>query len=226
MVLTAQQPYYLPNYIFLKKIHKSDIFLFADNLFYRKQSFTNRAIVKKEDKKEILIIPITKSFRGLNRIMDITIDNHSSWRSKHLKTLEYLFKFAPYFDFYFESFAELYAQIPEKLADFLWVILNWHVQTFFHEKQVYRSSEVGINTTADLKLWARREGVTTFGYFENEENYYQQNFGEEFELGKLQVKKLDKSVSTKYSPEMAIISLLFHLGPEAKSIFKDTKQNY
>jgi len=221
MILTAQQPHYLPDFRQLCKLSAGEVYLFADHLQFRKQSAVSRARLPGE-KTTVLSVPIRKS--APLTISHLKIDGQSNWMRKHLRFMELQFKYFPYFDHYFPALKELYRQNCAAAADFWWALLQWHCKVLGLGKTVLRSREEGIAGRDDLVRWALKKGITGMAVWEEELPYYRQHFWE-FELWTLPEPATPKDFPRTYDPHMAFLPLLFYYGPQAGEFLRGKSPN-
>jgi hypothetical protein len=116
MILAGNQPYFLPYLAWWQLIKASDLFLISDDYNYIKSGWIcrNRILVEGEPLFFRVEIKKRNSYRLIKdmELMPINI-------GKKLKTLEFAYRKAPYFDNGF-SLAERVLRCPEtNLADFL-----------------------------------------------------------------------------------------------------------
>jgi hypothetical protein len=117
MQIAAQQPFYLPDFYYFSKIFRSDIFLIADHLRFRKQSPIVRTRL---DNGKYLTIPV--SHQGLPaqpalRKVQLVSDDH--WKIVHLRTIRSLYQKLPYFEHYFPELEEIFNRRHQYLSHFL-----------------------------------------------------------------------------------------------------------
>lgn len=118
MKLASLQSFFIPWIGVFNQVHEVDIFAIADNLQYEKNSWINRNRIKNINGGFIwLIVPLKKS-SSLAKINEKLIDNSQSWKKKHLRSIMFNYRAAPYFDRYFPKIKEIYAKDYIYLIDF------------------------------------------------------------------------------------------------------------
>jgi len=119
MKCAIMQPTYNPWLGYCDLIDKVDIFVFLDNVQLVKRSWQVRNRIKTPTGELFLTIPIkkTKSRQEL-LIKDALINDDHPWRVKHLKSLEFYYKKASYFDAVFPFIKRLILNPIPNLADF------------------------------------------------------------------------------------------------------------
>ena len=115
--VAIHQPNYLPWLGYFAKIKKCDIFVFLDDVQFSKNSWQNRVNIKSPNGKQFLTQPVNRingSFTSTNEI----IFSNSSWKNKHLKSIEYNYKKARFFCDFFPIIEYILSNEAEKLAQF------------------------------------------------------------------------------------------------------------
>lgn len=87
MKVSISQPTLFPWIGYFNMIHNSDVFVFLDNVKFKKQSWHMRnrlKIASKIEDSEIWIRIPTKSAKSNTLIKEALIDNDQDWRQKHL----------------------------------------------------------------------------------------------------------------------------------------------
>lgn len=93
--VAIHQPNYLPWIGYFHKIHRSDAFVFLDDVEYTSGSWMNRNKIKTPDGWTWITVPVTESS---GRIHDVTIATHEDWRSEHWKTFQHNYGGAEHFE--------------------------------------------------------------------------------------------------------------------------------
>jgi len=153
------------------------------------------------------------------KIYEISIDTFSHWWRKHLRTIELNFKYAPYFEYYFDDFRTLFENLPSRLSDFLFRIWEWHRKTLFSEKALFRSSAIGIQDEHTLIQWMHHQGLNAFLIMKEEQPYYRSTFAEAFPLEMIELPSITTTLPFSIQPETPFLLILFYQGPQALQIF-------
>lgn len=103
MTLAIMQPYLFPYIGYFQLIHAADKFVFYDDVNFIKQGWINRNRILQQGNPVYFTLPV-KNISSFNKICDTETDNRSYglWRNKFLKTLQYNYSKAP---FYQDTFA-------------------------------------------------------------------------------------------------------------------------
>lgn len=153
MIVSINQPAYLPWLGYFHRISISDVHVILDHVQFEKNSFTNRNKIRTKDGSIMLTVPLkTKGLFGNIAINTIEIAD-DSWRMKHWKTIQGAYSKAKYFKQYESALAELYTKPHSKLIDFIIPINEWLMRELQIETKIVRSSELkSEGTKSDLVL--------------------------------------------------------------------------
>tara|TARA_R110002096_G_scaffold279112_1_gene473297 strand:+ start:2158 stop:2838 length:681 start_codon:yes stop_codon:yes gene_type:complete len=118
MIISSTQPTLYPWIGYFNLIKKSDVFVFLDNVKFKKQTWHMHNRLKsgsKIDEAEIWVRIPTNLYKTDTMIKDVLIDNRQDWKKKHLDAFQYNYgkkhqniKFLK----------EIYQKDWEKIADF------------------------------------------------------------------------------------------------------------
>jgi hypothetical protein len=115
--IVIQQPSYIPWLGYFEQMFVADVFLFFDDVQYTKRSWRSRNRVRCGESDLYLTVPIANAKWPLPLIKD-TIILENSWRKKHLKTLKFYYRKAPYFDQVYPFLADLLRYPSSNLSVF------------------------------------------------------------------------------------------------------------
>ena len=99
---------------YFDKILKSNIFVFLDNVQFKKNEFQNRNKIKTAQGWMWLTVPVT--YKYPERMDEVQINNRVDWRKKHVKTLAINYQKAPYFHAHFPELERFYAGNSESIS--------------------------------------------------------------------------------------------------------------
>jgi WbqC-like protein family len=97
MKLAVMQPYFFPYIGYFQMVGNCDLFICYDTVSYIQRGWINRnrIIISKEIK--YISVPVKKS-KLKSPILEIEISDFENWKRKFLKTIEFSYKKAPFFD--------------------------------------------------------------------------------------------------------------------------------
>ncbi|OLC93709.1 MAG: hypothetical protein AUH86_16140 [Acidobacteria bacterium 13_1_40CM_4_58_4] len=119
---SIHQPNFFPWLGYFDKIRRADVFIFLDDVAYPKSgsgmgSWTNRVKINIQGRAAWVGCPVRRT-SGMQRILDVRIDDSSPWRTKLLKTLEANYKRSPNYDAAMAVIRPLIEYPMDNLADF------------------------------------------------------------------------------------------------------------
>ncbi|MDK1025240.1 MAG: WbqC family protein [Gammaproteobacteria bacterium] len=101
MIITANQPVFLPWSGFFSKANRVDAMVLLDVVQYPQgRSWMARNRFKSDKGEMWLTVPVMKRGRGKQIIRDVEICNESDWQFKHVQGLRHQYARAPYRDDY------------------------------------------------------------------------------------------------------------------------------
>jgi len=106
MIVTINQPRYLPWLGYFHRIAVSDLFIYLDSVQYARSDWENRNRIKTGQGPKWLTVPV-KAEHG-TMIPEVTIDNDQPWQTKHWKTIFQSYSKAPFFPRYEAALSSIY----------------------------------------------------------------------------------------------------------------------
>jgi hypothetical protein len=153
MIISTNQPYFLPFPGFFYKAHLSDVFIILDNVqFPRGTTWTSRNRLKNGQGTLWLTVPVWKKGLGLQRIHEVRICHEFRWIIKHLKSLETAYAKAPYFGDHLPFIETTYRTGFKKLIEFNMAFIRYLFQQLKIETEIKLLSELGIQTAGNQML--------------------------------------------------------------------------
>lgn len=195
--------HFLPCLEFFAAIAEADEIIIFPKDNYPRQSYFNRARIRLANKVETLSVPI-QGRRPRLPLEQVRIDFTQNWQNVHLRGIQSGYGKAPFFEYYFPYFQEIYLSGEECLWDFnlrlltmCLKLLKWSARlTVFQDGQL----------PPDVKD-LRGQIVPSSPFFTR--NYYlPENYGQLFGLD--------------FEPNLCILDLLFCTGPESNRILRDS----
>ncbi len=219
-IISAQQPFFLPNFYFFQKIFQSDVFLIADHLRFRKQSPIVRALLSKKAKTKYLTVPIIHSANPHPHLPEVQIYPEQNWKRKHLKTLLSLYSKEPYFEYYFPFLKTIYERDYKYLLPFLQDLLQMHFHIFSPKTIIHSALKLDITDDEKFIQWIKKYENPILLIHKNEYSYYSKHFPD---LSVKKINQVDIRLPEEFYPEMPFIILLFKKGPEIHNYIKNEK---
>ncbi len=147
MVVSIHQPDYVPYLGYFYKVHKSDVFVFLDNVQFSSSNMHHWNTVQSNGKTVRLKIPVEYSFG--DKLTQVRCKNELGWREKHLKILEDNYSNAPFFSTVFPEIREKLYEDYNSLAE-----LNIKMNTFIIEKMGMKAKIV---LASDIETNGKKE---------------------------------------------------------------------
>ncbi len=224
MIVSIHQPQYLPWLGYFDKIERSDVFVFLDNVQFKKNEWQNRNKIKTSDGWQWLSVPVIHSFT--QKISEVEINNTVQWGRKHLNALVTNYSKTPFYKNYIDFFEQTYTQ------EWIYLVgINIHVIKYCVEA-------LGLS---DKKLVLASDLESREGSSERLIDICKQLGGDVYLSGKDGAKYMDLDIFKEegievifqdykhprydqlygdFEPFLSVIDLLFNCGPDSLSILK------
>ena len=227
MIVAIHQPEYLPWLGFFKKMMNAELFVFLDDVQFRKKGWQNRNRIRINDGTTLLSIPVhTHSYPKIN---EVTIDNEKNWSIRHKKSILYNYARAPYFDEIKDFIESIFEKKFQYLVDLNTEIIKFIMNELEIKSKIVFSSELEISKKGSDRVLdiCKAVGADHYitGTFWAESNLRVEEFKKsniDVEFQKFQ-HPIYKQIHGEFIPEMSIIDLLFNEGrKEAKKILQNS----
>ena len=227
MIVAIHQPEYLPWLGFFKKMMNVELFVFLDDVQFRKKGWQNRNRIRINDGTTLLSIPVhTHSYPKIN---EVTIDNEKNWSIRHKKSILYNYARAPYFDEIKDFVESIFEKKFQYLVDLNTEIIKFIMNELEIKSKIVFSSELEISKKGSDRVIdiCKAVGADHYitGTFWAESNLRVEEFKKsniDVEFQKFQ-HPIYKQIHGEFIPEMSIIDLLFNEGrKEAKKILQNS----
>ena len=230
LILTAQQPVYLPWLGLFHKIALADSFVWFDDVQYQKKDWNNRNKIKTQNGPIWLIVPVLSKNHFEKKVGRIKINNDLPWAKKHLKSIQFSYSKSKYFDHYYDFFKDVYNKEWMFLSD-----LNLHILEFFLKEL---KIEVPIIKLSDLKLSGQKSDLVLnmckhlkakiyiFGgegrNYADKEKFIESGVRPYFQEYNHPVYF---QIHGNFVPNLSITDLLFNMGPDSYDIIMSGNLN-
>ena len=142
-VVAIHQPEYLPWLGFFKKMMNVELFVFLDDVQFRKKGWQNRNRIRINDGTTLLSIPVhTHSYPKIN---EVTIDNEKNWSMRHKKSILYNYARAPYFGEIKDFIESIFEKKFQYLVDLNTEIIKFIMNELEIKSKIVFSSELEIS---------------------------------------------------------------------------------
>jgi hypothetical protein len=164
MIVSINQPCYLPWLGYFDRIARSDLHIVLDHVQFEKNSFTNRNKIRTAQGWTWLTIPVLTSGKfGALPIAELAMAS-PEWRGKHWNTLRQAYGKAPYFKQHAPYLEAIYARDWPLLAPLMREMTRYFLEALGIATPLKFSSEMAAQgTKADLVLNLCKDvGATTY----------------------------------------------------------------
>jgi hypothetical protein len=227
MIVSISQPAYLPWLGYFHRIIKSDLHIVLDHVQFEKQSFTNRNKLRNREGWYWLTVPVkTKGLYAQVTIDELAIENQSAWGKKHWASLQRSYAKAPFFSEHGDFFKSAYGQTWNHLVDLTQETNGYLLGALGIDTPLMYSSKMGVGGKKDELIvnLCREVGAS---------HYISGPLGRDYIHEDL---FLDRGIEVSYhdyehptypqnhpgfEPYMAIVDLLFNLGPQSGDFLRD-----
>jgi hypothetical protein len=116
MILSINQPCYLPWLGYFERLQASDQHVVLDHVQFEKNSFTNRNKIRTKEGSFWLTVPVSRANES-RAIRDLQIEDGLGWRKKHQRSIQQHYSKAPYIDVVMDICSPAYEQSWRYLKD-------------------------------------------------------------------------------------------------------------
>jgi len=155
MICSIHQPQTFPWLGYFAKIIESDVFIFLDDVQFKKNEWQNRNRIKTAGGWQWLTVPVIHRFGQL--LHEVRINDRDKWAHRHLQSLKTHYAKAPYFPVYFPELEKIYAADWKSLSEFNLRTILWGMEKLDIKTRTLISSQMpqeqaGPAFTADERL--------------------------------------------------------------------------
>lgn len=224
MIVSINQPAYLPWLGYFERIARSDVHVVLDHVQFEKNSFTNRNKVRVKDGATWLTIPLaTKGRFGDLAIQHLGFAAGDPWRKKHWATLRMNYARAPHFAAYAPAYEALYSREWTGFMPFVRAMLEQQLRDLEIATPLVYSSELGVGgTKSELVLnLCRATKATTYLSGALGRDYLDEA---SFAAAGIEVRYQDYAHPTYaqvwpgFESHLCVLDLLFNHGPASRDI--------
>lgn len=224
-IVSIHQPEHLCWLGILDKISKSDEFVIMDDVNFRKNYFQNRNKIRTPQGWQWLTVPVEK--HNHKSIKDIKISYDSNWQKNYLKSIEFNYKFAPYFSRYYPIIEQSINSKFEYLVNLNFHLLNFILTEFEINTPIKTMSQLGI-----INADNGSDKVLEICKKTNADIYLSGSFGKDYlKIDKFKQNNIEiiyhrffhpyyKQTFKGFEVGMSAIDLLFNYGDRVKDILK------
>ncbi len=224
MIVSIHQPQYLPWLGYFDKIERSDVFVFLDNVQFKKNEWQNRNKIKTSDGWQWLSVPVIHSFT--QKISEVEINNTVQWGRKHLMALATHYSKAPFYKDYIDFFEQAYTREWTYLVDINVYVIKYLAEVLgLEDKKFVLASDLESREGSSERLIDICKQLGGDVYLSGKDGAKYMDL-EIFKEEGIQVVFQDykhpryEQLYGDFEPFLSVIDLLFNCGPDSLSILK------
>ena len=178
---------------------------------YQKQTYRNRCRILGPNGVQDLGIPVAKSGKIKNSIVEVQIFDDQLWQKVHWKSIETAYNSSPFFLYYADYFEDLFIQKQENLLALNTRIMElvFDILELNQRLSFTKSFEKSYDDALDLRAAIHPKKESPF-YLMCKNAPYIQVFSERY----------------AFVPNLSILDLIFNLGPEAERYLSEFDMLY
>lgn len=191
--------FYLPNLEFFSLVKNAQSISFSLNDPFVKQTYRNRFEILLSNKVELLSVPVLKGTKN-TKYRDVKIDYRQKWLNVHLRGLKSAYGKAPFFEYFYPSFEEVFLRNKA----FLWE-LNWELLTICLN---FLKVTVKLDLMEEISIESNENDIR--GLLDTKCRYWEWEY--------YAPKPYPQLFGLDFVPNLSIVDLLFCEGPQSKGI--------
>lgn len=223
MICAIHQPQYLPWLGYFDKLDKADVFVFLDNVQYKKNEWQNRNKIRTARGWQWITVPVRYNFKQL--INQVRIDNSKRWSEIHYHSLLTNYNKAPYFNSYSSFFKNIYSQKWEYLVDINIYFIKYLTQILGITTELIKASQLDVTGQKTVRLVniCKKLGADTYLSGSGAREYLDLS---QFEKNNIKVvfqqfhHPVYKQVYPGFELCMSIVDLLFNYGHKSLAVLR------
>jgi WbqC-like protein len=137
------QPGYLPWLGFFDQFHRSDVFVFYDDVQFDRRGWRHRNRIKAPVGAQWLTVPVLKKGRYTQSIRETQIDPTCAWQRQHLGRMRASYAHTPYFDQYYPGLERVLQGNRDFLIDLDLALIEQLLEWLELQRPIRLASEIG-----------------------------------------------------------------------------------
>lgn len=211
---------------FFDQMHWADMFVIYDDVQYTKNDWRNRNRIKGPNGPQWLTVPVHFNFGDV--IKDIALPEDKRWVKSHVKSIQFAYGKATYFDEYFPQIKELIEAPYERLVDLDMALIMYLKGALGINVQTLYSSQMEAEGTKSQRLLniCRECGATEYLTGDAARDYLDLKLFEDhgIEVRYHQYKHPEyPQLFGDFVPYLSVVDLLFNCGPESRDYLTQRK---
>lgn len=228
--VAISQSNYIPWRGYFDLMDDVDLFIFYDDIQYTKHDWRNRNKIKTANGLIWLTIPVLFSLNSNTLIQDAEIDYKRKWEKKHIDSIRYSYRKAPYFGVYSEELFDFLNKKCKTISELNVSLIKWVMQKLYIKTESRMSKEFnpeGSKTDRLIDI-LKKVGATSYLSGPSAKSYIEVDKFKNTGIG-LEYKVYNYSeypqLYGKFEPSVTVLDLLFNCGDESRKYLKSLKTN-
>jgi hypothetical protein len=223
MKLAVHQPQYIPWLGYFHKIANCDLFIFLDDVQYKKREFQNRNKIKAANGPQWLTVPVLTKGAFDQTIMETQTDPTENWTQTHWKAIEHNYHKAPFFNEHAAFFSALYKEKWGRLMDVSMEIIKYALKYLQIETPWKMASPYSLSSTSTQRIidLCKAESCDTYLSGSGGKSYMDEGLFEKNGIALLYQHYDHPTYQQLYGnfmPYLSIVDLFFNCGPRSRDI--------
>ncbi len=223
MILAAHQPQYLPWLGYFHKMASCDVFVYLDDVQYKKREFQNRNKIRVKEGVQWLTVPVITKGHYDQAISEVRVDPTSAWAKDHWTAVKLAYAKASFFPAYAQELESFYRRPWTRLSDMSRTLIDFHRRVLNISTPVRLSSEFSLTTAKTQRLLdlCRALGADTYLSGQGARDYLEEDL---FEKAGVRLVYQDFShpryaqVHEPFESHLAALDLVLNHGPAGADI--------
>jgi len=222
MIMAAHQPQYLPWLGYFHKMAVCDLFIYLDDVQYKKREFQNRNRIRVKTGWEWLTVPVVTKGRYDQNICDVAVEPGADWRKDHWTALKFAYAHAPHFAALAPAVEKIYAQGWPTLMGVSEALIDFHRGALGIATPLRRASEFRVKTAKTRRLvdLCKAVGAETYLSGAGARDYLEEERFKEAGIRLIYQDFHHPSYAQAYpnfEPYMAALDLIFNHGDKSRA---------
>lgn len=216
-VVAIQQPEHLPWLGFFDKMRKCDLYIFLDNVQFKKRYFENRNKIRTPQGFQWLTVPVITKGRYLQNINEVELDNSQDWRKKYLGSMRHSYSKSPLFERVYSELEEIINSDCGLLVELNLKLIHFFKDFLKIKTETLKASEIvnGFKGSELILELCKRTGAKEYISGPDGRNYLMLN---EFEKASVEVSYHDykhpvyRQMHGEFISHMSTLDYIFNEG--------------
>ncbi|HRY29193.1 MAG TPA: WbqC family protein [Elusimicrobiota bacterium] len=223
MIMAAHQPQYLPWLGYFHKMASCDVYVYLDDVQYKKREFQNRNKIRVKDGSQWLTVPVVTKNCYYQEIREVAIDPTSDWGKDHWTAVSLAYSKALFFKSHAGELETFYRKKWGGLAEMSEALIEFHRRLLEIDTPIVRSSEFHVRSKKTERLVALclAVGADTYLSGQGARDYLDESLFARAGLKVIYQEFKHPEYPQAYpgfEPYMAALDLLLNCGPESRNI--------